>query len=360
MATIVYRSVPTRAQWQTATGDGLSGAGSSQQVILELLDTYDGLRTGPRDAPRLFEVGYLLHNALMRSLKAQDKGKVGKLLKAESSQGLLSRAKSNIVHAVGQSTGEDKRRGHVLALTNFIESEFQSVFHCSPSALRDKQVDFFDSDAQLNTFFRGVDQHARQNDTDRVQRGGLDWVDDATERKRHKISFRNGRAFKWVWNTSGTKVAPTQRYNSKSDEPEVSQATSFGGSLYAMDTSGRLYAWRGSGSKALHHSSFLAGNFVMCAGTICFVDGKLSWISGDSGHYKPTGRQLLRAMTVLRQHGVSLADAWVYRQARSALKNPPNGAPPEFRNQGVEVCRATAFLDAGGWPVGDPNSLYAG
>lgn len=38
---------------------------------------------------------------------------------------------------------------------------------------------------------------------------------------------------------------------------------------------------------AMHHSSFLSGADVMCAGTLEVIEGKLIYISNNSGHYKP-------------------------------------------------------------------------
>lgn len=60
-----------------------------------------------------------------------------------------------------------------------------------------------------------------------------------------------------------------------------------------------------------NHSSLVSGQDVLCAGTIAIKEGTLKMISNNSGHYKPTRRQLHEAVKVLEAEGVDLSQATV-------------------------------------------------
>jgi hypothetical protein len=53
-----------------------------------------------------------------------------------------------------------------------------------------------------------------------------------------------------------------------------------------------------------HHSSFMAGNPVRCAGMIKIDKGKVTGVTGSSGHYKPGARHVYNFCTYLEQKGV--------------------------------------------------------
>lgn len=53
-----------------------------------------------------------------------------------------------------------------------------------------------------------------------------------------------------------------------------------------------------------HHSSFVSGDVVRCAGMIKVVHGKVTAVSNNSGHYKPTGGHLEVFVQHLRELGV--------------------------------------------------------
>ena len=76
--------------------------------------------------------------------------------------------------------------------------------------------------------------------------------------------------------------------------------------MWAMDRYGNLFV---KSSQMLqqaayfNHSSFCAGNDVICAGTIVIDDGMLVYIDNQSGHYKPDRDQLLMAIGTLHHEG---------------------------------------------------------
>jgi hypothetical protein len=74
--------------------------------------------------------------------------------------------------------------------------------------------------------------------------------------------------------------------------------------IYAIDRYGNLFSTAYTRKHGqLNHSSFLAGQDVICAGCVCVSAGKLECIDTMSGHYKPTPENLSDAIRVLAAHG---------------------------------------------------------
>jgi hypothetical protein len=85
--------------------------------------------------------------------------------------------------------------------------------------------------------------------------------------------------------------------------------------LYACALDGSFYAvdgFKGTGEQVfqdlglhdetmLNHSSILAGNLVVCAGWLRAYQGELTDINNGSGHYKPSARDLARAISMIGQ-----------------------------------------------------------
>jgi len=88
--------------------------------------------------------------------------------------------------------------------------------------------------------------------------------------------------------------------------------TSTGHELYAMDKYASLITmpvglfynkttrvYDGTGDAQHNHSSLNAGADVICAGEIEFLNGKITYISNESGHYRPKARQLQNCVNSL-------------------------------------------------------------
>ena len=88
--------------------------------------------------------------------------------------------------------------------------------------------------------------------------------------------------------------------------------TSSGHELYAMDKYGSLITmpvglfyskttrvYDGTGDAQHNHSSLNAGADVISAGEIEFLNGKITYISNESGHYRPKPRQLQNCVNSL-------------------------------------------------------------
>ncbi|KAH9822926.1 IQ calmodulin-binding motif protein [Teratosphaeria destructans] len=75
--------------------------------------------------------------------------------------------------------------------------------------------------------------------------------------------------------------------------------------IYVADTVGRLYVGIKS-SGAFQHASFLSGARISSAGSIGIEDGKLTYLSPLSGHYRPTTASFRVFITSLEQQGVDM------------------------------------------------------
>jgi hypothetical protein len=104
--------------------------------------------------------------------------------------------------------------------------------------------------------------------------------------------------------------------------------------IFAMDLMEFIYVGDPKAGK-FHHSTFMSGKPVLCAGEIRLTAGKITYISNESGHYRPSTHDLLACVGVLqRKYNVNLnrvkvadlATAYEWREAGDFLAR--NGVPP--------------------------------
>jgi len=89
--------------------------------------------------------------------------------------------------------------------------------------------------------------------------------------------------------------------------------------MYAMDSYGNLFAQPApddpniqqalglQGFQFFNHSSFNAGREVTCAGLLYIEGGLLRWIDNNSGHYKPSPRNVQEALKLLAADGADVS-----------------------------------------------------
>ena len=108
-----------------------------------------------------------------------------------------------------------------------------------------------------------------------------------------------------------------QRHQDDS-ETRYSTISPYGGNrdprnAYAVDADFNLYTHPytepGEGEGHIHHSSFMRGERILCAGMIVVINGELRHIDNDSGHYKPRTDNLLNLLTgLLTEYRINLRD----------------------------------------------------
>jgi hypothetical protein len=105
--------------------------------------------------------------------------------------------------------------------------------------------------------------------------------------------------------------------DANSQTPHDNQDTNVGGAsapeTYAMDSYGNLFVKNAGGLAGgyWNHSSFNAGNPVVCAGMILIRQGRLDHIDSASGHYQPDAAALRAAVKHLRNEGVDITNTRV-------------------------------------------------
>lgn len=159
------------------------------------------------------------------------------------------------------------------------------------------------------------------------------------EVEKYKLSFRNGKAYMWMWPGKGHELTrPTpdgglvtqERHQPKQMKLVLAEsasasnknvfglaqwggfAMSMGRDLYmARHHCGEASAEPGSGGN-FYHSSYLAGDPVLCAGTILIEQGQIKAVCNDSGHYQPDEANFMSFLQTLMMHGVNVQGIEIY------------------------------------------------
>jgi hypothetical protein len=127
---------------------------------------------------------------------------------------------------------------------------------------------------------------------------------DSDYKPIHRITYGKDGGVRQVWIQGNQLVARPF----SSQEAPTALTTSPGGSKR-----GEAYVWVKTGELFIHshlagqyhHSSFNEGHKVRCAGTLVAVNGALSHIDNNSGHYQPTDRHYLTLLMILQREGVA-------------------------------------------------------
>lgn len=141
------------------------------------------------------------------------------------------------------------------------------------------------------------------------------------ERRKYKLIFKGGLAYqqKWWENSEGLTLADTEIRNYNKDNVI---ANLFGG--YAVSMSGDFYSGPhnppgGIRGNARYHSSYLAGDAVLCAGEIRIKSGVVTHINNGSGHYQPDSSNLARAVESLAIQGINIRNILVREFGRGEM-----------------------------------------
>ena len=108
------------------------------------------------------------------------------------------------------------------------------------------------------------------------------------------------------------------------DTSAWSTAQQPGAAMYVMSVQGNIHYDQMEVDKR-HHSSLLAGMKVAGAGEFKVRNGRITFLSNDSGHYDPTLKHFLQVLHQLSKNGVPMDFAinYVYLDARGAVRDDP-------------------------------------
>lgn len=122
----------------------------------------------------------------------------------------------------------------------------------------------------------------------------------------------------FILGENGAKI----HYNGQPlDTRAFSTITGPGKAIFVIGRDGHMYI----GSHDIgrfHHSSFFAGQPVLCAGEIITdSEGKLIEITDKSGHYNPKNPHLLNALSFLEKQGVNLSEVTLVKKPKFVMRD---------------------------------------
>ncbi len=116
---------------------------------------------------------------------------------------------------------------------------------------------------------------------------------DEVKRKEYELFIEDGKLF-----DSKGKLFDTNK---------SSTAFSSGKAIFVVSEDGRIFASNYHRIGELHHSSFLAGKPIACAGEILVKEGIIKIITRKSGHYTPEEISNIQFKELLDLSGVNTA-----------------------------------------------------
>lgn len=129
---------------------------------------------------------------------------------------------------------------------------------------------------------------------------GVKYIAEGEARDRYKVTEKDGRLYFKL----RREDAESEPFDSKElwdrrrqKGPPESGPVPVGNAIWAMH--GKQFYTNISKVGRFHHSSFTAGGAVEAAGEWEVEQGKVKWISGQSGHYKPDIDALVKAVRAL-------------------------------------------------------------
>lgn len=318
---MAYTAIPTKQQWKRDIGLSFGIIGNrkspfpAMERIGKLLADYHAIPAGPGGAVKRLFVSFQLYRHCEFVMKNRiNRDKLG---------GRLS----------------DRMVDCVRNLRTYVHTTLKADLGTDDAHFADEAV---------STFGMPVCAGGQAEDAVSVAHGTMQYYTTDAARAPFKLSFRAGVANRWDY--AGPGKGTLRVY----DTAGAGDALEYGGSLYALDKRGRLYVSGREGEQTLKHSSFLGGQATLCAGTMRIDAGRVIWLSGRSGHYRPTVLQVVNLLERLRSYAVSLDQVTVYRENFTA-----EFAGTPFKH--FEGCAATELLGRQQWPTGvSPDSMRVG
>jgi hypothetical protein len=330
------RRMPTKQEWKDYLGLSWGIIGNQKSPfpamtrIGKLIDEYDTIKGTDRASEWFIQFQIEQATKFVLSPKNQyQEGKVGGKLNSKQTDFIVD------LH--------DFVYGRIKALIGATDADYETKI--------------------IQTFGREVCQHGAQEDQALLGKNAMVYFRARLDQKMLKLSFRNGLAYRWDFDDYGNKNG-LMLYDTKAFKD--ANLFEYNASLYVVDYKGAIYALGKEGEQALKHSSLLAGAGVLCAGTILIKNGQVIWLTGKSGHYRPSVMQVANVLERLSQYQVKLKQVKVFRENYSSTFVREDiskwvtkmGLMPKSTVPGdkYEPCDAEVLLRQRAWPGSLANS----
>lgn len=237
--------------------------------------------------------------------------------------------------------GRNERVESISELRDLCRDKLEKRLHnASGSSFEEKLID---------QFGLSVKEGIKQNDLRAAERG-MPYLTQESDRRRFKLSFRHGIAYRWTY-TMDDEKSQLEIYDTKKFNDTGSRQFENDVGLFVMGTNGRIYTGVDKSQYRGHvHSYFFAGEPVFTAGMMRVEDGRVATLSGSSGHYGPQAFHMLTVLNRLAAYDVNIGRI-IMRRVNDKVGDKKVGDKEE--------CKATDFLNRRGWPTGElPASMW--
>jgi hypothetical protein len=114
------------------------------------------------------------------------------------------------------------------------------------------------------------------------------------QREAHRVYFDSDGLLRRAWDGElyDTRIPLSNRYLS-------------GTAMFVMDRYGNIYASKDFRRGLFQHSTLSNGEPVAGAGEMDVIEGRIKFINGESGHYKPGEHEMRQVRTELERNGVN-------------------------------------------------------
>ena len=128
---------------------------------------------------------------------------------------------------------------------------------------------------------------------------------DNTQRKKYQVQVSQGL----ITHLDGTPVnadviLPNRTLKLPNPTASIKDRKRLGWGIFVLDQFGQLYFSHRSERGVFHHSSFLAGGAVACAGEMIVENGRVRYVNNQSGHYQPPPAALEQLLDYFTQGGM--------------------------------------------------------
>ncbi len=239
------------------------------------------------------------------------------------------------VRYVKSNRGMEKGRTHAIeGLHRCVTCHLCYLFNCGPGDVRRELDQTFGGEMSMI----GMDTDFRDGKARYFTRQQLE---------RHRIWFKGGLAYQsGAWGSKGKRperrlVDSSNLYNPMAvfDKDKVSHVANVNYGPFILTPGREFYMsyhrpGEGNQHNGLYHSSYLAGETVMAAGSMLIERGRVKRIRSDSGHYKPTDTNMLAVLQALKMFAVpSITLSW--RITSAPGRSRPGNLPRQVQ---IGIC----------------------
>lgn len=121
------------------------------------------------------------------------------------------------------------------------------------------------------------------------------------KREKYNVGAQGGKLYWAKWGTDKPLDTTAKgEFFKRKHQDQVRVQVRDEIAIWVLSTEQKLYT-HAAKLYRFHHSSFVNGDVIICAGEWSVKGGQIEWISGASGHYKPTFDDLREAVLTLQK-----------------------------------------------------------